>query len=359
MTKNTGIINYRDANGDWVELPTLVGPAGPKGDTGEAGPEGPTGPKGETGQTGERGTLIYAVQSDIVSNPDDEYEVDYGWHGIPYVPKVGDLILVTKNGRLFKVKTVVSSTTAYADYVGSVKGATGATGATGPEGPAGPQGTPGENGSYIHSTDKQPNEDPDGNLEYDFVNQRIPGTPRFGDLMLCTSNYNVYKIVDVIGSNIAYVQMLCNIKGATGATGATGPTGPEGPKGDTGDTGATGATGARGSSVLRVTTAPSSYSTATGGFKPTYRIALSTVLTQSKSADVKIGDTMIYSYYTYPIGYVDSSYVYLGARVSIRGSTGAAGTTPVKGTDYFTDADKAEMVSAVIEALPVYAGEVV
>lgn len=40
------------------------------------------------------------------------------------------------------------------------------------------------------------------------------------------------------------------------------------------------------------------------------------------------------------------------------GSNGADGKTPVKGTDYFTDADKAEMVDAVIAALPVYAGEV-
>ena len=42
-----------------------------------------------------------------------------------------------------------------------------------------------------------------------------------------------------------------------------------------------------------------------------------------------------------------------------KGSTGADGKTPVKGTDYFTAADKAEMVNAVIAALPVYAGEVV
>lgn len=41
------------------------------------------------------------------------------------------------------------------------------------------------------------------------------------------------------------------------------------------------------------------------------------------------------------------------------GATGAAGKTPVKGTDYFTAADKAELVSAVIAALPVYNGEVV
>lgn len=126
-----------------------------------------------------------------------------------------------------------------------------------------------------------------------------------------------------------------NLKGDTGA------------KGDKGATGAKGATGERGLSVLRVTTAPSSYSTTTGGFTPAYRIALSTALTQSNSADVKVGDTMIYNYYTYPVGYVDSSYVYLGKRVSIRGTTGAAGATPVKGTDYFTDADKTEIANAV------------
>ena len=40
------------------------------------------------------------------------------------------------------------------------------------------------------------------------------------------------------------------------------------------------------------------------------------------------------------------------------GKDGADGKTPEKGTDYFTDADKAEMVSAVLAALPVYAGEV-
>ena len=42
-----------------------------------------------------------------------------------------------------------------------------------------------------------------------------------------------------------------------------------------------------------------------------------------------------------------------------QGPAGADGKTPVKGTDFFTAADKAEMVNAVIAALPVYAGEVV
>ncbi len=41
------------------------------------------------------------------------------------------------------------------------------------------------------------------------------------------------------------------------------------------------------------------------------------------------------------------------------GPAGAAGRTPVKGEDYFTAADKAELVSAVTAALPKYAGEVI
>ena len=40
------------------------------------------------------------------------------------------------------------------------------------------------------------------------------------------------------------------------------------------------------------------------------------------------------------------------------GETGADGKTPVKGTDYFTELDKEEMINAVIAALPIYNGEV-
>ena len=42
----------------------------------------------------------------------------------------------------------------------------------------------------------------------------------------------------------------------------------------------------------------------------------------------------------------------------VDGKDGVDGYTPVKGKDYFTETDKAEMVSAVIAALPVYDGSV-
>ena len=40
------------------------------------------------------------------------------------------------------------------------------------------------------------------------------------------------------------------------------------------------------------------------------------------------------------------------------GKDGVDGYTPVKGKDYFTETDKAEIVSSVIEELPVYDGSV-
>ena len=124
-----------------------------------------------------------------------------------------------------------------------------------------------------------------------------------------------------------------------------------GSKGSKGDTGATGATGQRGTGLLPVTTAPSSYTTAVGGITPKYRMAISTIKTEAGVTEVLLGDTVRYSYYHYPIDYLDSSYAYFTTRVSIRGATGAAGTTPVKGTDYFTEAEKAAMVQEVIEAI--------
>lgn len=42
-----------------------------------------------------------------------------------------------------------------------------------------------------------------------------------------------------------------------------------------------------------------------------------------------------------------------------QGAKGDKGDTPVKGKDYYTEADKAEMVQAVLAMIPIYDGEVV
>ena len=58
---------------------------------------------------------------------------------------------------------------------------------------------------------------------------------------------------------------------------------------------------------------------------------------------------------TYVVELTDSS---IGGTISVKnGSKGSDGRTPVLGVDYWTDADKAEIIAAVIAALPVYGGE--
>ena len=111
-----------------------------------------------------------------------------------------------------------------------------------------------------------------------------------------------------------------------------------------------GAPGQRGTGILKVTTAPVGYTTAIGSYTPKYRIALSTVKSQSKVDEVLLGDVIQHSYYQYFVDYMDATYAYISAtRTSLRG---AAGTTPVKGTDYWTAADKQEIVDDVLEQMP-------
>ena len=45
-----------------------------------------------------------------------------------------------------------------------------------------------------------------------------------------------------------------------------------------------------------------------------------------------------------------------GNLVPVQTIAGKDGKTPVKGTEYFTDADKAEMVKSVLAALPTWTG---
>lgn len=186
------------------------------------------------------------------------------------------------------------------------KGDKGDTGATGPQGPVGPKGEKGDKG------DTGP-QGPAGANGKDGTGVTILGsyeseedlnaahpTGKVGDAYMIGGDLYVWSATKGAWENVGRFQGEQGPKGEkgdkgdTGATGQQGPIGPTGPQGDKGDKGDTGDAGPKGDK----------------------------------------GDT--------------------GAT----GPQGPAGATPVKGTDYWTAADRQSMVNDVIAALPVYGGEV-
>lgn len=127
--------------------------------------------------------------------------------------------------------------------------------------------------------------------------------------------------------------VIIGLRGPQGPVGPEGPVGPRGPAGPAGEIGPPGPTGPRG------------YPGITGerGADGRGIISISRV-----SGNGAAGTTDIFRI-TYTDGYNNTFAV----------THGSDGHTPERGTDYWTDADKAEMLSDVIAALPVYNGEAV
>ena len=129
-----------------------------------------------------------------------------------------------------------------------------------------------------------------------------------------------------------------NIKGPQGEKGDTGATGPEGPQGEKGDTGATGPEGPQGEKGETGATGPEGPQGEQGpegpqGPKGETGETGATGPEGPQGPQGEKGDTGA----TGPEG--------------PQGPAGADGYTPVKGTDYYTEADKTEIVEAVKAAL--------
>lgn len=162
-----------------------------------------------------------------------------------------------------------------------------------------------------------------------------------------------------INTALAQAKASGEFDGADGKDGYTPVKGVDYFDGNPGNDGVNGKDGQRGAGILKVSTAPTSYTTATGGKNPIKRMALSTIKSQAGVSEVVIGDQILHGSYLYHTYYLDETYAYMDGYTYIKGANGSAGKdgyTPVKGVDYYTDTDKAEMVNAVIAALPAAEG---
>lgn len=84
----------------------------------------------------------------------------------------------------------------------------------------------------------------------------------------------------------------------------------------------------RGTGIVKVTENPGSYvyDSLVKGFQAKYRVPINTLISSSNVEYILIGDVVESGSSHYPVGYVDTSYVYLGDATSIKGDTGDMGS---------------------------------
>ncbi len=147
---------------------------------------------------------------------------------------------------------------------------------------------------------------------------------------------------------------LGDIRGPAGPTGQQGPPGPAGADGKDGATGPQGRPGPKGDSfqtvveddgngniTIRALTTEGTGTSGQNGYTFTPSVSAEGVISWTNDGDLENPTPVNIKG---PAGATGAT----GAT----GAKGADGKTPVKGTDYFTEADKTEMVNAVLAALP-------
>lgn len=139
-------------------------------------------------------------------------------------------------------------------------------------------------------------------------------------------------------------------KGDPGEQGTQGIQGEQGPQGEPGEQGPKGDTGAQGPQGIQGEPGPKGEA----GTAATVTVGAVTTGDPGTDAAVTNAGTSAAAVLNFVIPRGEKGET--GAKGDT-GATGEAGHTPVKGVDYFTDADKSEMIQAVLDALPAAEGE--
>lgn len=374
-------------------LANLAGVAGPKGDRGATGLQGPQGIQGNTGATGPQGPIGPAGKNFNIRKTFESVSAMEASKGAGFTD--GDFTMIASNasdpdnsklyvwdGSKFVYISDLSGAQGIQGPQGiqgiqgiqgkqgltgpqgpkgdkGDKGDTGVTGSQGPKGdkgetgPQGPQGVKGDTGSQGpqgvagkdgHSVWKSiKSNGPNKNAQWftDLVNASASNPPKVNDIMI-NADGNMAMITEVNitndtgqgGGTFNYGSWIGNIKGPQGPKGETGATGSQGPKGD------------RGLSVWF-----NKY--AYGGNRPNQY--WSDLYNTKAGFGPQVGDLVIQTN-----GMITQvTAVNASGDASTGGGTfdmgdvigNMQGHTPVRGTDYWTDADKNEIKSYVNDAI--------
>ena len=145
--------------------------------------------------------------------------------------------------------------------------------------------------------------------------------------------------------------------GPTGAAGPVGPkgdTGPQGPKGEKGDTGPQGPQGEQGPQGIQGETGPQGPTGPAGADGQPGADGVGIQSVEQTTTSSEDGGTNVVT-----VTKTDGTTSTFSIKNGSKGSTGPAGAdghTPIKGTDYWTEADQQSIVDDVLAALPTWEG---
>ena len=321
-------------------LANLAGVAGPKGDRGATGLQGPQGIQGNTGATGPQGPIGPAGKNFNIRKTFESVSAMEASKGAGFTD--GDFTMIASNvsdpdnSKLYVwdgSKFVYISDLSGAQGIQGPQGVQGIQGIQGKQGLTGPQGPKGDTGA----TGSQGPKGDKGETGPQGIQGPKGDKGDKGD----TGPQGPAGRDGSVGP-----QGPVGPKGDTGATGSQGPIGPQGPKGETGATGLQGPKGDRGLSIWFNKNAYGGnvqgkwwsdlYNTKVGFGPQVGDLIIQTngMITQvtavNASGDASAGGG------TFDTGAVIGN---------------MQGHTPVRGTDYWTDADKNEIKSYVDDAI--------